>query len=139
MRAGGSAGKVLWHAPLKRGAWNDFVLHVKWSSNPKVGFVELYKDGQLAVPKRFVTTQFKGDTNYLKLGLYRNDTISPTGVIYHDGFQVATTLEDVMPAAQPAPQEQPPVVSEPTPGPTPTPEQPSWCHWANSCHVLAMG
>lgn len=129
MRAGGSSGPVVWREPMQRDRWHDFVLHVKWSADPKVGFVELYKDGELVLPKRFVATQFKGDTNYLKLGLYRNDTISPVGVLYHDGFEVATTLEDVMPAPQPAPQEPPVVVAEPTPdtspAPQPTPDAPS--------------
>ncbi len=125
MRAGGVSGPIVWRAPLERDRWHDFVLRVKWSPNAKVGFVELYKDGKLAVPKRFVATQFSGDVNYLKLGLYRNDSISQVGVVYHDGFEVATTLEDVMPAPQPAPEEpEPVIVAEPTPEPTPT-EQPS--------------
>ena len=84
-------------APLKRGAWNDFVLHVKWSSNPKVGFVELYKDGQLVVPKTMVATQFGSETNYLKLGLYRDSSITQTASVYHDGFTMASSLADVMP------------------------------------------
>lgn len=115
MRAGGETGPVLWNQPLVRDTWHDFVLHVKWSSNPKVGFVELWYDGQLVVQKTNVPTQFGSDVNYLKQGLYRNDTIAPVGTVYHDGFTIATTLEDVMPPAQPAPE----------PVATPTPEQPS--------------
>ncbi len=122
MRAGGVSGPIVWRAPLERGRWHDFVLRVKWSSNPKVGFVELYKDGKLAVPKRFVATQFEGDRNYLKFGLYRNDSISQEGVVYHDGFTVATTLADVMPPApEPEPEPTPGPVAEPTPVPVPTP------------------
>lgn len=125
MRVGGSSGKVLWHAPLKRGAWNDFVLHVKWSSNPKVGFVELYKDGTLVVPKTMVATQFGTDKNYLKLGLYRDASISPTASVYHDGFTMATSLADVMPPAvtppvatpAPTPPASTPVVEQPAPTP----------------------
>lgn len=124
MRAGGVSGPIVWREPMQRDRWHDFVLHVKWSPDPKVGFVELYKDGELVVPRRYVATQFKGDVNYLKMGLYRNDTISPVGVLYHDGFEVATTLEDVMPAPQPAPEEEPPVVAEPTPEEQPAPSTP---------------
>ena len=114
LRAGGSEGKVVFNAPLVRGHWNDFVLHVKWSSNPKEGFVELYKDGELVVPKTMVATQFGGERNYLKMGLYRDDSISQVGVVYHDGFAMGTTLEDVMPPPPPAP-------VEPAPAPQPTP------------------
>ena len=76
---------------------NDFVLHVKWSSDPKVGFIELYHDGKIVIPKKYVATQFSGQRNYLKMGLYRDASISPEGIVYHDGFTQATSLEDVMP------------------------------------------
>jgi uncharacterized protein (TIGR03382 family) len=113
LRVGGSSGRILWHAPLVRGHWNDFVMHVKWSPNPKVGFVEMYKDGQLVVPKTMVATQFGSEKNYLKLGLYRDASISQTASVYHDGFAMGTSLADVMPAAAsqvvtPAPQPTPP-------------------------------
>jgi uncharacterized protein (TIGR03382 family) len=114
VRVGGSSGRILWHAPLQRGHWNDFVLHVKWSADPKQGFVELYKDGQLVIPKTMVATQFGSEKNYLKLGLYRDASISPTASVYHDGFTMGTSLQDVMPAA--------PVAAEtPAPPPASTP------------------
>jgi uncharacterized protein (TIGR03382 family) len=119
MRVGGINGQVLWQSPLVRGHWNDFVLHVKWSSDPSVGFVEMYKDGELVVPKTMAATQFSGDRNYLKLGLYRNDTISQVGVVYHDGFTMGTSLQDVMPPPPP-----PMVESTPTPAPPPVAQVP---------------
>jgi len=127
MRAGGVSGPVLWRAPLERGHWQDFVLHVKWSSNPKVGFVELYHNGELVVPKYNVATQFPGDRNYLQFGLYRDASISQDGVIFHDGFTMATRLEDVLPQSEPepAPAPQPAPVSQPAPSPVvhnPNPE-----------------
>jgi uncharacterized protein (TIGR03382 family) len=125
MRVGGVNGQVLWQSPLVRGQWNDFVLHAKWSPDPRVGFVELYKNGELVVPKTMAATQFGGDRNYLKLGLYRNDTISQVGVVYHDGFAMGTSLEDVMPPPPPpvvesAPAPTPPVAQLPVPAPIPT-------------------
>ncbi|HYH98588.1 heparin lyase I family protein [Hyalangium sp.] len=87
----------VWRAPLVRGAWQDFVLHAKWSSNPSVGFVELYHNGQLVLPKRSCATQFSGQLNYLKVGLYRNSTVAPVGVLYHDGWVMGRTLADVAP------------------------------------------
>jgi uncharacterized protein (TIGR03382 family) len=125
LRVGGSNGKVVWRGPLVRGSWNDFVLRVKWSSNPKEGFVEMYKDGELAVPKTMAATQFNGERNYLKLGLYRDNSISQVGVVYHDGFTMGTTLEDVMPPAAPEAPAPPAAIELPTPptsqAPVPTP------------------
>jgi hypothetical protein len=97
LNIGGSPGTLVWTRPLVRGAWLDFVFHVKWSADPRVGFVELYLNGQLVMPKRYIATQFAGQLNYLKVGLYRNDTVTQTGVVYHDGWVMARNLADVMP------------------------------------------
>jgi hypothetical protein len=93
----GADETVVWTHPLERGAWHDFILHVKWSSDPGVGFVELWYDGQEVLRKTSGATMFPGQDNIMKQGLYRNDTISQVGVLYHDGMTVATTLEDVLP------------------------------------------
>jgi uncharacterized protein (TIGR03382 family) len=116
LRMGGANGKIVWRSPLKREHWNDFVLHVKWSADARTGFVELYHDGKLALPKTKVATQYPGQRNYLKMGLYRDSSISQTGVVFHDGFAMATSLADVMPApvVEPAP-----VNTTPAPGNTP--------------------
>ncbi|WP_224246509.1 heparin lyase I family protein [Hyalangium gracile] len=92
------SGTQVWSAPLVRGAWQDFVFHTKWSSNASVGFVELYHNGQLVLPKRYCATQYSGMLNYLKMGLYRNSTIAPVGVLYHDGWTMGRQLSDVLPA-----------------------------------------
>jgi hypothetical protein len=90
-------GQNLWtKAHITRGVWHDFALHVKWSSNPSVGFVELWYDGEKVVPKTYADTLFPGETNYLKQGLYRDAATQPTQVIFHDGFVIATTLDEVM-------------------------------------------
>jgi uncharacterized protein (TIGR03382 family) len=124
MRVGGSSGKILWHAPLQREQWNDFILHVKWSSDPRVGFVEMYYGGKLVVPLTKVATQFSGQTNYLKFGLYRDESIAPEGIVFHDGFIQATRLEDVMPPAVATP-EPTPAPQAPAPGAEPAPGETS--------------
>ncbi|MCY1045700.1 heparin lyase I family protein [Corallococcus sp. bb12-1] len=96
LNIGGSPGVIVWKTPLVRNAWHDFVFHVKWSPNASVGFVELYYDGNLVLPKRNIATQYSGQLNYLKIGLYRNDTIAPVGVVYHDGWVMGRTKEDVL-------------------------------------------
>jgi hypothetical protein len=100
-------GADVWTAPLARGTWHEFVFHVKWSPDPAVGFVELWHNRERALAKRSAATMYAGAKNYLKLGLYRNSTITQVGVVYHDGFIQATQLADVLP---------------PPPAPTPTPD-----------------
>ena len=95
-----------WRTKLERGVWQDFIFHVKWSPDPKVGFVELWHNGQLVLSRYMHATMYPGDGIYLKLGLYRSDTVQPVGVVYHDGLVQATRLEDVLPpgpSPQPAP------------------------------------
>jgi MYXO-CTERM domain-containing protein len=112
-----------WSARLVRGAWQDFIFRVKWSSDPSVGFVELWHNGQLVLPRYKHATMYPGDGIYLKLGLYRSDTVQPVGVVYHDGFVQATQLEDVLPlgprpdAGTPAPDAGTPAPDAGTPAP----------------------
>lgn len=114
-----------WKAPLVRGVWHEFIFHVKWSSDPSVGFVELWHNREKVLPRRNLATMYAGMKNYLKLGLYRNETISPVGVVYHDGFIQATQLEDVLPPPPSTPDAgtpdagTPPTPDAGTPGPTP--------------------
>ncbi|QDE89802.1 carbohydrate-binding protein [Myxococcus xanthus] len=96
LNIGGNPGTIVWRTPLVRGRWLDFIFHVKWSPDSKVGFVELYMNGKVVLPKRFIATQYRGQLNYLKVGLYRNDTVSPVGIVYHDGWTMARKLEDVI-------------------------------------------
>ncbi len=119
-------GKAVWQmAPVTRGGWHDFVFHVRWSANSSVGFVELWYDGRLVVPKRFIRTLYSSaDTNYLKMGLYRDEATDPTQVLFHDGMVQATTYEEAAarPAVEPPPSPGPPDAGiPPAPGPTPEP------------------
>jgi hypothetical protein len=94
---------IPWSTPLVRGVWHEFIFHVKWSADPKVGFVELWHNRERVLPKRNLATMYAGMNIYLKLGLYRSDTISQPGIVYHDGFIQATRLEDVLPTLPPSP------------------------------------
>ncbi|NOK17638.1 heparin lyase I family protein [Corallococcus carmarthensis] len=103
---------TVWSTALKRGVWQEFIFHVKWSPDASVGYVELWHNGVQVLKKTKAMTMFAGQNNYLKLGLYRDDTIKPVGVVYHDGFIQATSREDVFPVVQPDPD---PVVDAGTP------------------------
>lgn len=108
----------LWQAPLVRGVWHDFVVHVMWSADATVGFVELWYDGKLGLELRHHQTLYAGQTAYMKQGLYRDSTISPTAIVYHDGMVVGTTLADVAPQLIAPPPPPPPVADAGTPPPT---------------------
>mgnify|MGYP001013372935 CR=1 FL=1 len=96
LNIGGSPGVIVWRTPLKRGVWYDFVFRVRWSPDPKLGLVELYLNGKQVLKPLPIATQFPGMRNYLKAGLYRNDTIKTTAHLYLDDFVIATTQADVM-------------------------------------------
>ena len=113
----------MWRAPLVRGVWHDFIFHVSGPQDANVGFVELWYDGKLVLPKTKARTTAN---TYLKLGLYRNNSIAKVGVLFHDGMVQGETLDDVLPPPPP-----PPVASTPpaqpgaptasTPAPNPVP------------------
>ena len=59
-------------ASLGRGRWYDFVLHVRWSSDPSVGFVETFVNGSVVVPRTALPTLYPGQSVYFKQGFYRS-------------------------------------------------------------------
>jgi len=106
-------------APLQRGHWHDFVMHAKWSSDPSVGFLEIWIDGQNVLPKHMTSNKYPGMRNYMLAGLYRNGHIGDPnltypngshvygtdgapGVVYLDGFIVGRTRESVLDSQTPA-------------------------------------
>jgi Synergist-CTERM protein sorting domain-containing protein len=95
---------------LVAGAWHDFVLHVKWSLDATQGFVELFYDGALVVPKTSVRTMYATQDgagndlmplgSFIHQGLFLGAPVAgkPTEVLYVDGTVEATAKEDVFPA-----------------------------------------
>ena len=86
-----------WKADLqsKIGHWFDILLHVKWSKDPTVGFMEMYVDGNKVLDKsnHFSTLDIDKNGNpipvYLKQGLYRANKIGVDETIYHADMTVA--------------------------------------------------
>lgn len=83
-------GEDVWSTPLERGRWLEFVFKVKWARN---GWVELYYNGELALPRTSASTLYEGQGVYLKQGLYRDASVNQTQVVYHDGMTVADSME----------------------------------------------
>jgi hypothetical protein len=79
----------------QNGVWYDFVFHVKWSSNPSVGFFEIFENGKRVVSQTSCTTLYSGQGVYLKQGYYR--VAQPnTAVIYDDGMRRGGSYSDVI-------------------------------------------
>jgi hypothetical protein len=90
-----AGGKGFLFSPLWQNMWLDFVLHVTWSSNPQVGFVELFMDGRLAVPKTRMATLYDGQGVYLKLANYRAAS-SEASTILHAGVRRASSYAEAI-------------------------------------------
>jgi uncharacterized protein (TIGR03382 family) len=78
-------------APLLRNHWHDFVMHAKWSSDPNVGFLEMWIDGVNVLPKHMTSNKYPGMRNYLLVGLYRNGHIGDPNLLWPDGTRVYPT------------------------------------------------
>jgi len=90
----------LWNAPFVQEQWHEFVLHVMWSADPSVGFVELYYGGDIVVPVTNVQTMVQpGTPNFMHAGVLRSENIATNEVLYIDAVRSGATLEDVMPGA----------------------------------------
>jgi Polysaccharide lyase/Bacterial Ig domain len=95
-------GNPAWMGPTATtGRWAKFTFHIKFSSNPSIGFVQVFGDPdgagvrQLLAPKYMNTlshttvgTRVPGHS---RIGIYRNSAISGTAHVYYDGYTVATT------------------------------------------------
>jgi Polysaccharide lyase len=87
--------------PLALDTWHDFVIRVKHSANPAVGFVEVWRNGvrQTMVgggTRKFGKTMPAGATyNYAKFGYYRDPTHVGTGVLFGDGYVTGTSYAAV--------------------------------------------
>ncbi len=82
-------------ATLQRDRWYRFDLTVGWSSDPAKGFVALDVDGTRIVPRTPQATLYRGQSAYLKQGLYRQPVDFPSTIL-HTGV-VRTAVRPVGP------------------------------------------
>lgn len=78
---------VLPVGPLDKGKWVDYVLHVKFSNDATIGFVEMWRNKIKVVNKTFRKTMNSAE-NYLKVGLYRDTDETGTMILYHDSMRI---------------------------------------------------
>ncbi len=95
-----SSGEIhRWKSPLQKDTWEKFMMHIKWSTDPNDGFIELVYNGNLVLPKLNVANihlaSGKPVDNFVALGIYRDSSIPFTDVIFHDGFAAGQSYEEV--------------------------------------------
>jgi hypothetical protein len=99
--------RILWTTPYDKGNWHTIRLHIKFHTDPTIGFVELWWDGirqtftggpNIGSNRTYIQTLVPGGGGtYFKQGYYRQATNIGTGVIYHAGFVAATEESDLGP------------------------------------------
>ncbi len=79
------------------GAWQDLVVHVRWSHGVD-GFVEAWLDGaDITSGKQHGATLYGRLNNYLRLGLYRGKGVPSTNSIYLDEVRLGDSFAAVSP------------------------------------------
>lgn len=88
-------------AQVTTGRWIKLSVHIKFDTNPRVGFVEVYGDSNGAGMRKLfrlrhlstLATDASGAwvPSNLRVGIYRNAVIPGTAHLYYDGLTVART------------------------------------------------
>jgi hypothetical protein len=111
--------REMWSAPVERNRWMKLTLHIKNSTNPDEGFVELFGDldgtGVKTLLERTATHTMTKDPNgsgaminHARVGIYRNPRITGNAHILFDGFTIATDRESAESVAFAGPSSDPP-------------------------------
>lgn len=88
-------------ATVTTGTWVDWVWHVKFSTDPAVGFIEVWRDGTLVLPHYTpgFGTLYPGTGNqagvYAKTGIYRDPTVASPATMYLDNWRIGTSAAAV--------------------------------------------
>jgi hypothetical protein len=95
-----------WHVPFKLGVWQSFVLHVKISADPTVGYCEIWYNGVAQKDtagnvRHFCQTVDSQSGSYveLKWGCYRSGAMNGKGsaTAFMSRARIATTFDEANP------------------------------------------
>jgi hypothetical protein len=97
-----------WRTAINRGHWTDFAWHVKLSSDPSVGFVEIYMNtgsgwqqqllkGQKRLYMKTMDASNNGGANNFRLGNYRLHGMFNVVTLYHASPKIGTSFDAVAP------------------------------------------
>ena len=67
--------------PIDEGRWHSYVVHVKHSRSSGSGFLEIWRDGELVVPRHSRATM-DSSSSYLKMGIYRGEESFNQSLLY---------------------------------------------------------
>jgi hypothetical protein len=83
--------------PIRRGAWNDLVFHVRWSTGTD-GFVEAWLNGgPFTAGKHYGPTLYQPVSSVLRLGLYRGKGVPTTNHVFLDEIRIGASYRAVAP------------------------------------------
>ena len=117
---GNATMKSLWRVPVRRGAWIRILQHVRWSTDPGIGYIATWINGRPGAAlarrrleahhapgrrgphphldaeeragRRSTCAQCKSHPcAHLRNGVYRDPTVRGDSVVYVDGTTVAKT------------------------------------------------
>jgi hypothetical protein len=100
---GAMSGSTAYTGSFAAGRWHDFVLHVRWSADPAVGFVELWHNGARVVArtsvKTMVTSTADGGTTvypaFFHIGLLHGNFDHAPQAVLVDRVLEGSTYDDV--------------------------------------------
>ena len=72
--------------PVVYNRWTDFTVHVKWSANPQVGFVQVWMNGVNVFPLTHVRTLDTSGGVYMQQDIYRQGATSGSNILYFDNL-----------------------------------------------------
>lgn len=92
-----------WQADVATaGQWHRIAVHVLWSTDPAVGRVDVWWDGEQVVTDAAAATLVDGNPAFTQFGLIRGDMdFADVPVIYLDDAVEGDSLDDVHPSLQP--------------------------------------
>lgn len=93
--------KVHWEADgaVTPGVWHRIALHIRWSTNPSQGSVDVWFDGKQVVTGGKAQTLADNNAHFTQIGLLRNPSeFTDSPVIVLDDAVEGDTLDDVRPA-----------------------------------------
>ncbi|MBA3331417.1 MAG: heparin lyase I family protein, partial [Actinobacteria bacterium] len=92
---GNVTSRQKYYLPLRYDHWYDFIVRIKWSGDPGRGFVEVWADGQVWVPRLAGATMFNANGAYWKQGFYRGAWDGGTNTVLHDAARRGDSLAAV--------------------------------------------
>ena len=89
------SGNFTFDKVLQPGRWYRLVTHVVWSTDPTVGRVSAWLDGEQIVNNMAGKTKSDANRMFVQTGLHRNQREEPVEVIHLDSLVNATTFAEV--------------------------------------------